>query len=136
MNDAFRAKVAAELGLDPGADDETVLRAAAELRSRSRIAAALGVATDADEGTLLKAARGLVEASRRRVGEVRLQAADRSAIDVAVAASDSPVADAHERAVLNSLGLPAAQVPAPVVLKRGVNPDQWTERQRQDFALR
>jgi hypothetical protein len=36
----------------------------------------------------------------------------------------------------DKFGFPVAGIPAPVVLKKGVPPEQWTERQRQDAMLR
>jgi hypothetical protein len=53
-----------------------------------------------------------------------------------VAAASNFDAVARERAVLDDLGLPIAQVPPPVRISRGSDPSEWTERQRQDFALR
>ena len=37
---------------------------------------------------------------------------------------------------VDSVGLPITDVPAPVRISRGTPPEQWTERQRQDAALR
>jgi hypothetical protein len=53
-----------------------------------------------------------------------------------VAASASPVADAQERQVLDVLGLPTAQVPAPVLLSKATNPEDWTWQQKSDFFQR
>jgi hypothetical protein len=53
-----------------------------------------------------------------------------------VAASGDPQADLRERAVLDAFGLPTARTPKPVVIQKGVDPSQWTEKQRQDAALR
>jgi hypothetical protein len=52
-----------------------------------------------------------------------------------VAASASPVADARERAILDDLGLPIAQVPNPVRLIEGKDPATWTQQERDDAAL-
>lgn len=138
MNEAFRAKLAAELGLDPGADDDAIASAAKALRLRSTIAAAVGISPTVDDDTLagaIRARRDLIEASKRAVREVRLQPADRSAIDATVAASSDPHADLRERAVLDDLGLPVAQTPPPVLLRKGTDPADWTkEQQYQAFA--
>jgi hypothetical protein len=51
-----------------------------------------------------------------------------------VAASD-PQAVLRERQVLDSVGLPVAQTPAPVLLRKGTDPADWTkEEQYRDFA--
>lgn len=39
-------------------------------------------------------------------------------------------------APVDGLGIPIPQFPAPVRIKKGTPPEQWTERQRQDAALR
>jgi hypothetical protein len=52
-----------------------------------------------------------------------------------VAASASPIADARERAILDDLGLPIAQVPDPVRLVEGKDPATWTQQERDDAAL-
>jgi hypothetical protein len=137
MREEFRAKVAAALGLeDPRASDEAIATAIKELRTRSRIAAALGVAADASDEAMADAARGLVEASKRRVREVKLQPADRKAIDATVAASGDPFADLRERQVLDAVGLPVAQVPPPVVIQKGVPVEERTQKQHEDVMLR
>jgi hypothetical protein len=52
-----------------------------------------------------------------------------------VAASGDPQADLRERAVLDAFGLPVAQVPPPVLLRKGTSPADYTpEQQYQDFA--
>lgn len=53
-----------------------------------------------------------------------------------VAASGDPQADLREREVLDSVGLPTAQVPKPVVIQPGTHPSQWTPKQAQDAMLR
>jgi hypothetical protein len=147
MNDAFRAKLAAELGLEPDATDDAIASAAKALRIRSTIAAAVGVSPTVDDETLAGAVRdrrGLVEAAKQSVKEVRLHAADRQAIDSAVAAADHrptlvgggatpPPAPAP---VVDRFGFPKAQVPDPVVIKKGVDPSQWTQREREDAFQR
>jgi hypothetical protein len=146
-SDAHRAKMAAALGLDASADDEAMVNAAKALRMRSMIAAAVGVSPAVDDDTLtgaIRARRDLVEASKRRVDEVRLQAADRSAIDATVAAADfrggtlrgggtnPPPAPP---AAVDNCGMPIAGIPEPVLLRKGVDPATWTkEQEHNQFA--
>jgi hypothetical protein len=49
-----------------------------------------------------------------------------------VAASGDPFADGRERAVLDSLGLPVADMPAPVLMRKGVNVEDYTQEQHFD----
>jgi hypothetical protein len=141
-SDVFRAKMAAELGLDASADDEAMVSAAKALRMRSMIAAAAGVSPSVDDDTLasaVRARRDLVEASKRRVDEVRLQAADRSAIDATVAAADFRGGTLRGGGTAPPPAPPVSRLdafPAPVVIKKGVTVQQYTDRQRQDAMLR
>jgi hypothetical protein len=49
-----------------------------------------------------------------------------------VAASGDPQADLRERAVLDSRGLPVAQTPPPVLLRKGTNVEDYTQEQHFD----
>lgn len=137
-NSAIRAHIVAVLGLNPGADDDAIVEAARTLRMRSMIAAAVGVSPAVDDETLAGAItkrRNLIEAAKQSVREVRLHEADRRAIDATVAASSDPHADLRERAILDELGLPVAQTPPPVLLRKGTDRADYTkEQQYQEFA--
>jgi hypothetical protein len=50
----------------------------------------------------------------------------------AVAASGDPFADGRERAVLDAFGLPVADVPPPVLLRKGTNVEDYTQEQHFD----
>lgn len=133
---AIRAKIVADLGLDPDADDDAIVQHVKDLRFKAKVAAMLDITTvsPADK-TFWDVALERVEAAKARVKEVRLTAADRQAIDATVAASSDPHADLRERAVLDVLGLPTARTPEPVLLRKGTSPaDYTTEQQYQDFA--
>ncbi len=71
----------------------------------------------------------------RRLG-IQSPPSAKSSAPRTVAAASNFDAVARERAVLDDLGLPIAQVPPPVRISRGSDPSDWTERQRQDWALR
>jgi hypothetical protein len=142
-SDVFRAKMAAELGLDASASDEAIVSAAKALRMRSMIAAAAGVSPSVDDDTLasaVRARRDLVEASKRRVDEVRLQAADRSAIDATVAAADfrggtlrgggTNPPPPPPRAAVDKHGFPVLDMPAPVRISEGKPPETWTKEEQ------
>jgi hypothetical protein len=47
----------------------------------------------------------------------------------------APADAVRERAILDSLGLPIAQVPDPVRIRRGVPPEQWTQQQHSDYFM-
>jgi hypothetical protein len=134
---AIRAKMVADLGLDASADDDAIVDAVKALKIRSMIAAAVGMSPAVDDETLagaIRKRRNLIEAAKQSVQEVRLQKADRRAIDATVAASSDPFADARERQVLDQLGLPVAQVPPPVLLQKGIDPADYNrEDQYRDF---
>lgn len=52
-----------------------------------------------------------------------------------VAASGNPFADMRERQVLDEIGLPVAQVPPPVLLRKGTDPADYNrEEQYRDFV--
>jgi hypothetical protein len=51
-------------------------------------------------------------------------------------AAATPEAIAQERAILDSVGLPVAQTPKPVMIKPGTDPSQWTPEQVQNARLR
>lgn len=144
MND-FREKVIAKLGLAPDADDATILRVATERVEASRkrdhefrlkVTAKLGIPSDSDDETILRATSERVEAMRKREArEVRLQAADRRAVEFAVqAAAQAPPGRGGQP--VDMLGLPIPGIPEPVRISRGTPPEQWTEKQRQDAMLR
>jgi len=50
-----------------------------------------------------------------------------------VAASGDPFADARERQVLDEVGLPVAQVPPPVLLRKGTNAADYTREQEYQY---
>jgi hypothetical protein len=50
-----------------------------------------------------------------------------------VAASGDPWAGRRERAVLDEVGLPVAQVPPPVLIQKGVDPADWTREQEYQY---
>ena len=71
------------------------------------------------------------EAANARTGEPRRVAAASRPTPPWAPSKPPPIG-----APVDGLGLPIPQVPPPVRISRGTPPEQWTERQRQDAALR
>jgi hypothetical protein len=53
-----------------------------------------------------------------------------------VAAASPQTSPSSSAPMLDSVGIPLAQLPAPVRISKGTPPEQWDDRQRQDALLR
>ena len=159
MSREFHQKVCAQLGLPGDSDAETVYAACREFRRRSMVAEACGLAAGASDDEIV----AVIEAAQARKGAeaVQLHAADKQAVDVAVAYAQGGVVAELRRAGIgitrpvaaaaaplpppgsavpqlqyDSVGLPIAPIPAPVRIVRGKDPETWTKGERDNALLR
>jgi hypothetical protein len=137
-SEEFRQKIIAQLGMDPSVDDDAILARTKDLVFKKKIVDAGGMAgVRPDDPAFWDKCLARIEAANatKRAREVRLHESDRKAIDSAVAAA-SPEAIAQERQVLDTLGLPVAQTPPPVLLSKGTNVEDYSPEQHYNRFLK
>jgi hypothetical protein len=151
--------VCAQLGLPGDSDAEAVYAACREARRRSMVTEACGLAASATDDEIL----AVIEAAKARkaAAAVQLHAADKQAVDVAVAyAQGGVVAELRRAGVVitpsieaaapalpapgsavpqlqyDSVGLPVPPIPAPVRIVRGKDPATWTDAEKNNSTVR
>jgi hypothetical protein len=159
----FHQTVCAQLGLPGDSNAEVVYAACCEARQRlmvrSMVTEACGLAASATDDEIL----AVIEAAKARKAAtaVQLHAADKQAVDVAVAYAQGGVVAELRRAGIvitppieaaapalpapgsavpqlqyDSVGLPVPPIPAPVRIVRGKDPMTWTDAERNNSTVR
>jgi hypothetical protein len=159
----FHQMVCAQLGLPGDSDAEVVYAACREASRRSMVRSmvteACGLAASATNDEIV----AVIEAAKARkaAAAVQLHAADKQAVDVAVAYAQGGVVAELRRAGIvitppieaaapalpapgsavpqlqyDSVGLPVPPIPAPVRLVSGKDPEAWSKTERDNALLR